>query len=136
VKLYNQASVKKAVMDGIAKVRAIDSEHVWDYLDKCMGGVAAYRATGNLEYGKVDDLDYWEAQTDSFEAGLKVGAAAGPDGKVFIAYLDPDDDGIATNLCFYFVGGDAKSVVKELRGATSKWIEGLRKEKGLFPFKD
>ena len=138
MKLHSPKSLEKAVMAGIEKVLGVDADEVHDYLDECVGGVAAHYAMGNAECGKVDDIDYWEAQTDGFEAGLKVGAAMSPGDRVFTVYLDPDDggEGIQTNMCFYFVGRDAKGVANELRADTAKWLEGLRKEKGLLPFKD
>jgi hypothetical protein len=136
MELRNPKSIEKALRAGIGKVRGVDGDEVHDYLDECVGGIAAHHVTGNTECGRVKDLDHWEAQVDGFEAGLRIGAAMADGDRVFTAYLDPDEDDLPAGMCFYFVGRDAGGVVKELRDGTSKWLDGLRKEKGLLPFKD
>jgi hypothetical protein len=90
---------------------------------------------GNTKCGRVSNLDYWEAQTDHFEAGLKVGAAMGEGDRVYTAGLDPDEDPVYdVNHLFYFVGKDPRKVAKLLREASVDWLDGLRKDRGLLPF--
>ena len=121
------------------KVADIDAGEVEDFIQECVAEIAAHHVMGNVECSKVKDLDYWEAQVDHFEAGLKVAEAMTPGDKIFTAGLDPfSEDGVpvSINHLFYFVGKDARSVARLLKEEAINWIDKLRKDKGLLPFPD
>lgn len=136
MKLKNPKSIQDALVAGMKKVEEVDLSEVQEYLDDCVAGIAKNHAMGNVECGRVDDLDYWETQTDAFELGLKVASEMGPCDSVYTAYLDPDEHGVDVCQMFYFVGVRPHLVVKELREATKKYLVALRQEKGLLPFGD
>ena len=137
MRIRHLESMRNGILAGIERVRRADADEVGSYLEECVGGIAAHYAIGNVQCEKVDDIDYWEVQTEGFEAGLKVGAAIREDEKVYTGYVGEDDgEGIYVSHCFWFVGPMAGPIVKQLRDETAKWIAGLRKEKGLLPFPD
>lgn len=126
--------IEKALKKVVNQVVEIDRDESSDFLQECAAEMAAHHVMGNIECGRVKDLDYWETQTDNFEAGLKVGAEMQKDDRVFTAGLDPDDDPVFVNHLFYFVGKDPRDVAKRLKEAGVDWIDSLRKDKGLLPF--
>lgn len=127
-------TIEKALKEGADRIAEVDRDGTGDFLQECVAGVAAHHVMGNVEYGRVSDADYWDVQTENFEAGLKVGAAMGKGDRVFTAGLDPDEDPVCVNHLFYFVGKDPRQVAKRLRKASADWLDSLRKDRGLLPF--
>jgi hypothetical protein len=126
-------ALEKALEKAIGQVADIDVDEVGDFLE-CVADIAAHHVMGNIQYGGVDDLDYWESQIYCFEAGLKVAAAMGPDDRVYTAVRgDGNTAGAYTNHMFYFVGKNQRDVAKRLREAGVDWVDSLRKKKGLLP---
>lgn len=140
MKLHQSKSIEKTVMDAMSKIRGMDPEEVFSYLEECVGGVAAHHVVSNLEYGGVKNLEHWEAQIDGFEAGMKVGVALSlsdmSSGDKVYTLCFGTEDGIPTNMCFYFVGRDAKKVAQRLQTDSARWISKFRKDRGLLPFND
>ena len=127
-------TIERALKKGADRIAEVDRDETGDFLQECVAEVAAHHVMGNVECGRVKDLDYWETQTDNFEAGLKVGAALGEGDRVFTAGLDSDEDPVYVNHLFYFVGKDPRQVAKRLREASADWLDSLRKDRGLLPF--
>lgn len=126
----------EVLRSAVADLLEMDGDVV-EFLGDCLEDEALHVAT---QYGsEIDDTDgsdLWDLKSSGFECGLRAASKLGPKDRVFAAALDPDDfDADIPNAMVWLHGMTEGAVAERLERACRAYLEKVRKEKGILPFK-
>lgn len=136
MKILPSEQLDEVLRSALADLLEMDGD-VAEFFGDCLEDEALYVATQHSdEIDDTDSSDLWDLKSSGFECGLRAAAKLGPKDKVFSASLDPDDfDADVPNAVLWLHGRTEGAVAKRLEKACKGYLEKVRQEKGLLPFK-